>query len=85
MTFLGDTNVEKKVVCYYTNWSQYRNDKAKFFPENIDVTLCTHLVYAFAKISDGVLAPFEWNDDSTPWSKGQGQNDVIRLYFIRLL
>lgn len=73
--------MEMKVVCYYTNWSQYRNE-AKFFPEDIDVNLCTHLVYAFAKISDGVLAPYEWNDDSTPWSKGRGHDDVIGLHFI---
>jgi len=39
-------------------------------PEDIDVTLCTHIVYAFAKLEDGVLAPTEWNDETTPWSKG---------------
>ena len=33
-------------------------------PENIDPNLCTHLVYAFAKIDDtNKLAMFEWNDD----------------------
>ncbi|ELU16704.1 hypothetical protein CAPTEDRAFT_113634 [Capitella teleta] len=59
-----------KVVCYYTNWSQYRPDGAKFFPEDIDVTLCTHVIFAFAKIDNGILAPFEWNDESTDWNKG---------------
>lgn len=59
-----------KVVCYYTNWSQYRPPGGKFMPEDIDVTLCTHIVYAFAKLDDGVLAPTEWNDETTPWSKG---------------
>ncbi|KAI0213288.1 Acidic mammalian chitinase [Lamellibrachia satsuma] len=59
-----------KVVCYYTNWSQYRPPGGKFVPEDIDVTLCTHIVYAFAKLEDGVLAPTEWNDETTPWSKG---------------
>lgn len=60
----------KRVVCYYTNWSQYRDGAAKFFPENIDPNLCTNIIYAFAKLENNQLAPFEWNDDSTDWSKG---------------
>ena len=52
-------------VCYYTNWSQYRPGAGKFFPENIDPSLCTHLAYAFAKINRQTdqLAMYEWNDD----------------------
>ena len=51
-------------VCYYTNWAQYRPEGAKFFPENIEPTLCTHVIYAFAKInSDHTLAMIEWNDE----------------------
>ena len=59
-----------KRVCYYTNWSQYRKGIARFVPENIDVNICTHLIYAFAKLEGNQLAPVEWNDDTTPWSKG---------------
>jgi chitinase len=66
----GDEAGTALVLCYYTNWSQYRPEEGRFVPENIDVTLCTHLIYAFAKIDGGILAPYEWNDDSTPWSKG---------------
>ena len=58
-------------MCYYTNWAQYRPAGVKYFPENIDVTLCTHVMYAFAKISGGVLHPFEWNDLSEEWMKGK--------------
>jgi GH18 family chitinase len=61
----------KRIVCYYTNWSQYRNAKARFVPQDIDPFLCTHIIYAFAKInSNGILEPYEWNDLSTPWSIG---------------
>ncbi|WAR21135.1 CHIT1-like protein, partial [Mya arenaria] len=37
-------------VCYYSSWSSDRHGKARFLPEDIDPTLCTHLVYAFANI-----------------------------------
>ncbi len=75
--FFGFTNAEtsrsksKKVVCYHTNWSQYRLKPAGFFPENIDPFLCTHINYAFAKINnESGLDAFEWNDFSTEWSVG---------------
>nr|QOQ34523.1 chitinase [Bostrychus sinensis] len=53
-----------RLVCYYTNWSQYRPEGGKFVPTNIDPNLCTHLIYAFAAINDAnELVTVEWNDD----------------------
>ncbi|CAB1315311.1 unnamed protein product [Coregonus sp. 'balchen'] len=53
-----------KMVCYFTNWSQYRPDKGKYKPENVDPHLCTHLIYAFSIInSRNELVTYEWNDD----------------------
>ena len=40
-----------KVVCYFTNWSWYRQGVGKFLPEHIDPELCTHIVYAFAVLN----------------------------------
>ncbi|XP_012938466.1 chitotriosidase-1, partial [Aplysia californica] len=61
----------KRVVCYYTNWAQYRPGIGQYFPENINASHCTHIVYAFAKLdSQNRLMPYEWNDDSTEWKKG---------------
>lgn len=37
-----------KVVCYYTNWSTYRQGGAKYNPSDIDPNLCTHVIYSFA-------------------------------------
>jgi len=58
-------------VCYYTNWAQYRRTpEGKYFPENLDPNLCTHVIYAFSNLANGKLKPFEWNDDSEDWAKG---------------
>ena len=59
-----------KRVCYYTNWAQYRTGAAKFLPEDVDPSLCSHVIYAFAKMEGNTLAPFEWNDADTDWSIG---------------
>ena len=52
-------------VCYYTNWSQYSPGYGRFVPENVSPFLCTHVVYAFAKLRGNHLEVFEWNDKST--------------------
>nr|XP_056700803.1 chitinase-3-like protein 2 [Euleptes europaea] len=54
-----------KLVCYYTNWSQYRPQGGRFVPEAIDANLCTHIIYAFANVSNDQVNHAEWNDDST--------------------
>lgn len=56
-------------LCYYTNWAQYRPAPGTFFPENLDVSLCTHIMYAFAIIDNvtNTIKAFEWNDEDTTW------------------
>ncbi|KAJ6659926.1 hypothetical protein lerEdw1_018382 [Lerista edwardsae] len=52
-----------KVVCYFSNWAQYRPDKGKFLPQDIDPQVCTHLIYAFAGMNANKIATVEWNDE----------------------
>ncbi|KAL2090876.1 hypothetical protein ACEWY4_013139 [Coilia grayii] len=53
-----------KLVCYITNWAQYRPGAGKFTPANVDPYLCTHVVYSLATIGyDNQLATIEWNDE----------------------
>uniref|UniRef100_A0A6Q2WSB3 Acidic mammalian chitinase n=1 Tax=Esox lucius TaxID=8010 RepID=A0A6Q2WSB3_ESOLU len=60
--FAGSTY---QLVCYFTNWSQYRPGAEKFLPENVDPQLCTHLIYAFSVInSANQLTTYEWNDET---------------------
>ncbi|KAI0212774.1 Acidic mammalian chitinase [Lamellibrachia satsuma] len=54
-----------KRVCYFTNWSQYRPGDAKFQVSNIDTSLCSHIVYAFASMAGHKLKNYEWNDEGT--------------------
>ena len=62
---LGAAYSDKVSVCFYTNWAQYRQGIAKFLPSDIDVELCSHVYYAFAKINIQTLqiANYESNDD----------------------
>jgi len=74
-----DEQKKYKIVCYYTNWAQYRPTPGQYLPENIDANLCTHIIFSFAKINDeSLLSSFEWNDESTEWSIGMYQR-VINL------
>lgn len=59
-----------KVVCYYTNWSQYRTKIGKFLPEDIPADLCTHLIFAFGWLKKGKLSSFESNDETKDGTPG---------------
>jgi len=71
---VSPANGKQWISCYYTNWSQYRPNDGKYFPEDIDANLCTHLFFSFAKMCQGgggwTLCPYEWNDQDEPWSEG---------------
>ncbi|XP_052790001.1 oviduct-specific glycoprotein-like isoform X1 [Mya arenaria] len=67
-----------RIVCVYTNWSQYRPGDGKFLPEDVDPTLCTHLIYVYAKLQRNKLHSSEWNDEGTRWKDGMYQR-VINL------
>ncbi|XP_077490103.1 uncharacterized protein LOC144101001 [Amblyomma americanum] len=44
-----------KIVCYFTSWSIYRDDRGRFAPEDIDPKVCTHIMYAFATLDSATL------------------------------
>lgn len=46
---------EYKRVCYYENWAWYRPGDGKMAPEDIDPSLCTHIMYSFTKLNAQTL------------------------------
>jgi len=46
----GAQGYGSNIACYYTNWSQYRPGGGKYYPEDLDASLCTHLIFSFAKV-----------------------------------
>ncbi|XP_055510988.1 acidic mammalian chitinase-like isoform X2 [Leucoraja erinacea] len=46
---LGSTYI---IVCYFTNWAQHRTGIGRFAAKDINPFLCTHLIYAFAEITE---------------------------------
>lgn len=60
-----------QVVCYHTNWAQYRKEIGKFTPEHIDPYLCTHIIFSFGWMKKGKIAASEANDITADGKIGQ--------------
>ncbi|KAJ9584392.1 hypothetical protein L9F63_021261, partial [Diploptera punctata] len=69
----GATSHGRLVVCYVSTWAVYRPDKGAWSIDNLDPTLCTHVVYAFAGLDNNTntirsLNPYYDLEDN--WGKG---------------
>ncbi|KAK9504291.1 hypothetical protein O3M35_010658 [Rhynocoris fuscipes] len=66
---------KKTVLCYVATWAVYRRSQGKFTIGDIDVNLCTHLVYSFFGInetSSSIMSRDPWGDYLTN-GRGLGQ------------
>ncbi|CAF0741823.1 unnamed protein product [Didymodactylos carnosus] len=73
-----------RIVCYYTNWSVYRESTIPIlYPDSIDPHICTHIHYAFAKIHPVTLniEPTEKHD--THWTDHHSMPLYHRLYGLK--
>ena len=62
--FLYFTVASYKRVCYFTNWSGSRPGLGHFTPADIDPSLCTHIIYAYARIVGEQIVPTGDNDET---------------------
>lgn len=62
-----------RVGCYYGSWAVYRQGPGDFDAMYIDPTLCSHIIYSFAKVSsEGELQLYDdYNDVGDEWHIGQ--------------
>merc|ERR1712242_64581 len=69
----GRATTPMKVVCYYPNWVYYRKGDGKYTVDDIDTSLCTHIIYSFV-ILDGekhiIKAHDTWLDIDRSNSRG---------------
>nr|ABH07674.1 gut-specific chitinase [Apriona germarii]ABH07675.1 gut-specific chitinase [Apriona germarii] len=57
----------KNIICYFASWTVYRPGNGKFDVEDIDTSLCTHIMFGFIGINyEGtirIIDPWESDDD----------------------
>lgn len=64
VTELRESEKDYRVLCHITSWSFHRQKDGKFAPENLDTSLCTHVVYSFASLNANTLTIKEFD----PWA-----------------
>ncbi|NP_001268266.1 oviduct-specific glycoprotein precursor [Mesocricetus auratus] len=52
-----------KLVCYFTNWAHSRPVPASILPRDLDPFLCTHLIFAFASMSNNQIVANNLQDE----------------------
>ncbi|KAI0235439.1 hypothetical protein LSAT2_014046 [Lamellibrachia satsuma] len=61
-TFAPGTGYKR--ICYFANWNQYRPAIARLTPSQIDTSLCSHIIYAFARLTmQHTITKYEYNDE----------------------
>lgn len=50
-------------VCEYQSWAQYRPAPATFYPEHINASLCSHLLFKYAVLNGTNISATDYNHD----------------------
>ncbi|XP_073965066.1 probable chitinase 10 [Choristoneura fumiferana] len=53
---LGDAMQGKVVVCYVASWASYFPDSGKFDIDDLDPSMCSHLVYSFGGLDEATMS-----------------------------
>ena len=83
-------NIEDKykVICYYTNWSWYRQGDGKYAPNDIDPDLCTHIIFGFATLDPNqlIMKVFDtWCDTDEYGPKLYAKVTALKVHGIKVL
>ena len=83
----GPLTGDYKVVCYFTNWAWYRPGAGKYRAEDIDPTLCTHIIYGFAVLdySNLLIKPHDTWADIDNGKTSQKEGKFQSFFFYRIL
>ena len=65
-------------MCYFSNWAGRREGVGAFHPENLDASLCSHVVYAFAAL-DTVTLELASSAPRTDIESGESVNLLAQL------
>ncbi|XP_018570659.1 acidic mammalian chitinase-like [Anoplophora glabripennis] len=67
IVLLSTSASAKNIICYFASWTVYRPGNGKFDIEDIDTSLCTHIMFGFIGITTegriSILDGWESNDD----------------------
>ena len=76
-----------KVICYFTNWAIYRPGEGKYGADDIDSSLCTHIIYGFATLSHAqIMQVFDsWADTDDYGHKLYAKVTALRAKGIKVL
>ena len=58
-----------RTVCYFPNWGFHRTGDGKYVVDDVDPSLCTHVIYAFAKL-DGTSYTIQPDDETVDIDNG---------------
>ncbi|KAJ0170307.1 hypothetical protein K1T71_014235 [Dendrolimus kikuchii] len=78
---LGGPMHGKAVVCYVASWATYRLNAGQFNLENLEPSLCTHIVYSFAGLDDktNIIKSLDpWQDLEKDYGK-RGYKRIVAL------
>lgn len=82
---LIEARKEKKIFCYFTNWSSTRSGVGKYTPENIDAKLCTHMLYAFAILNETTMEIQSQDEQTDITNKLYEHVTALKSYGIKVL
>ncbi|XP_066208906.1 oviduct-specific glycoprotein [Saccopteryx leptura] len=54
----------QKLVCYFTSWAHSRPGPASILPRDLNPFLCTHMIFAFASMSNHQLVAKDLQDEA---------------------